>query len=138
MSKPRNKPYRPRMISIPVTGLHRDFALQAHCALVTLRCEPSSDAFDVLGGIFNLVQVAIEEDERFKREAMLINGGAKTLNQVMRKVSYGGALHEYELASIRVAVNTIDEIFPRLDVSRLYLAQITLRELQAGSRQNFQ
>lgn len=137
MARSKSKPYRPRLISIPVTGLHREFALHAHAALVTLRCAPSNDAFDMLAGIVNLIQVAIRDDERFTHEAKLINGGAMTLNQVIRKVSAGMFLQEHELASLRVAVNTIDSIFARLDVSRLYLAQITLREIQADSQPNF-
>ena len=136
MSKPRNKPYRPRTISIPVTGLHRDFALCAHAALFMLGRAPSNDSFDVLAGILNLIQVAIEHDERFQHEAVLINGGAMTLNQVMRKISAGMQLREHEFASIRVAVCTVDGIFTRLDLSRLYVAQTILRDLQAGSRPN--
>lgn len=129
MSKPR-KPYRPRMISIPVTGLHQEFALHAHTALFMLGHAPSNDSFDSLAGILNLVQVAIENDKRFAHEAKLINGGAMTLNQVAKKINAGLRLQEHELASLRVAVNTIDNIFPRLDVSRLYLAQITLRDMR--------
>ena len=132
MSKPR-KSYRPRMISIPVTGLHQEFALHAHCALVTLRCAPSNDAFDMLAGIINLIQLTIQNDERFIHEAKLINGGAMTLNQIMRKISKGINLQEHELASLRVAVTAIDSIFSRLDVSQLYLAQNTLCNLQTGA-----
>ena len=137
MSKPRNKPYRPRLISIPVTGLHQEFALHAHAALFMLGHAPSNDSFDALAGILNLIQVAIENDERFTHEAKLINGGAMTLNQVAKKVAARMRLKEHEFASLRVAVNTVDAIFTRLDVSRLYVAQAVLRDLQAGFRPNF-
>ena len=134
MNKPRNKAYKPRLISIPVTGLHQEFALHAHAALFMLGHAPSNDSFDALAGMLNLIQVAIENDVRFIHEAKLISGGAMTLNQIARKVAARIPLKEHEFASLRVAVNAVDAIFTRLDVSRLYVAQTILRDLQAGHR----
>ncbi len=134
MARSKDKKYRPRMIKIPVTGLHRDLALHAHAALVTLRYSPSVDAFDMLAGIINMIQVTIENDERFTHEAKLITGGAATLNQISKKIEAHLALHEHELASIGVAVNTVDSILSKLDVSRMHLAQLSVRKLQTISR----
>lgn len=134
MARSKDKKYRPRMIRIPVTGIHRELALHAHAALMTLRYSPSIEAFDMLAGIINMVQVTIENDLRFTHEAKLITGGAATLNQIAKKIESGLALHEFELASICVAVNTIDCILSKLDVSRMHLAQLSVRKLQAISR----
>ena len=83
----------------------------------------------MIAGILNMIQVTIENDERFIHEAKLINGGAATLNQVSRKIESGQALQEFELGSIQVAVNTVDSILTRLDVTRMHLAQLTVRRL---------
>ena len=128
MARSKDKKYHPKPIRIPVTGLHREMALHAHAALVTLRYSPSIDAFDMLAGILNMIQMTIANDERFVHEAKLINGGAATLNQISKKVESGLALQEHELASIQVSVNAVDSILSRLDVTRMHLAQLTLRK----------
>ena len=129
MARSKNKKYRPKPIRIPVTALHGEMALHLHAALATLRYQPSVEAFDMIAGILNMIQVTIENDERFIHEAKLINGGAATLNQVSRKIESGQALQEFELGSIQVAVNTVDSILTRLDVTRMHLAQLTVRRL---------
>ena len=134
MARSKNKKYRPRLVHIPVTGLHREMALHAHAAVATLRYAPSPDAFDMVAGILNMIQVTIKDDDRFVHEAKLINGGATTLNQISKKIDAGLALHEHELASICVAVNTVDAILSKLDVSRMHLAQLSVRQLQAINR----
>jgi hypothetical protein len=134
MTRPKNKKYRPKPIRIPVTGLHSEMALHLHAALMTLRYQPSVDAFDMLAGILNMIQVTIENDERFIHEAKLINGGAATLNQIARKIESGQSLQEFELGSIQVAVNTVDLILARLDVTRMHLAQLTVRKLQRAQQ----
>ena len=134
MARSKNKKYRPRLIHIPVTGLHREMAMHAHAALVTLRYAPSPDAFDMVAGILNMIQVTIKNDGRFVHEAKLITGGAATMNQVSKKIDARLALQEHELASICVAVNTVDAILSKLDVSRMHLAQLSVRQMQAAQR----
>lgn len=109
--------------------LHDEIAMHIRAALVTLTYAPSSDAFDMLAGVLNVVQVAIQNDARFVHEAKLINGGAATMNQISKKVDRGLALQEHELASIRVSVNTVDEMLPRLDVGKLNAARIWVNDI---------
>ena len=137
MARSKDKKYRPRIIKIPVTGLHRELALHAHAALAALRYSPSVDAFDMLAGIINMIQVTIENDERFTHEAKLITGGAATLNQISKKIESRLALQEFELASIQVSVNAVDSILSRLDVTRMHLAQLTVRKIQKNENLNW-
>lgn len=133
MARPRNKKYRPKPIAIPVMKpLHDEMAMHLRAALVTLNYAPSNDAFDMLAGVLNVVQVAIQNDVRFLHEAKLINGGAATMNQISKKVDRGLALQEHELASIKVSVNVIDEILPRLDVSKLNAARIWVNRISGS------
>lgn len=127
MARSRNKKYRPKLIAIPVMRpLHDEMAMHLRAALVTLTYKPSNDAFDMLAGVLNVVQVAIQNDSRFPHEAKLINGGAATMNQISKKVDRGLALQEHELGSIKISVNTVDEILPRLDVGKLNAARVFL------------
>lgn len=130
----RRKVHTPRLVHIPITdGLRDQFGMQLHASLSCLEFAPSSDAFDALASIFNVAQLAIENDKRLMREARLINGGATALNQIQARVSRHVTLHPYEIAPIRVAVNTIDSILGRLDVSTLYLAMRKLNDLKRMS-----
>ncbi|GAB2913933.1 hypothetical protein [Paralcaligenes ginsengisoli] len=128
--KPR-KPYRPRLVRIPVTGLRDQIALHMHAALVCLEANPGQDAFDGLGAIFNVIGLTIEHDSRLSHEARLIAGGAAAMNQIEAKVCQHKLVPQnHEIAPIRIAVNAIDRILPWLDVSRMHLAQMQLRMLQ--------
>ncbi len=104
--------------------------MHAHAALVTLRYAPDPDAFESLATMMNVVQIAIDKDERFLHEAKLIRGGAATMSQVMHKVDARLPLQNHELASIEVAVTTMDQIFPRLDVTKLHLSRLALSSLK--------
>jgi hypothetical protein len=126
----RKKRYVPRLVHIPITGALRDeFAMSLHTALWCLDHSPSVEAFDKLGGIFNVVQVALENDAKHQHEARLINGGALALNQIMPKVEAGLALSDYETAPIRVGVNTIDGLLGKLSVTTIYTAMQRLNAL---------
>lgn len=104
--------------------------MHAHTALATLRYAPDMNAFESLGTLMNVIQIAIDKDLRFMHEATLIRGGAATMNQVADKIDAGLPLQDYELASIEVAVITMDQIFPRLDVTKLHLARLTLSAMR--------
>lgn len=131
MARARNKKYVPKLVKIPMTrALHQELAIHAHAALVTLRYAPSLNAFDSLATLMNVVQIAIDQDERFTHEAMLIRGGAATMSQIMHKVDARLPLQEHELASIEVAVTAMDQIFPRLDVTKLHLSRLSLSAMK--------
>lgn len=124
------KAYRPRTVRVPLTGLRDQIALQMRAALTCLQLAPSAEAFNSLAGIFNLVALAIEADQGSAHEARLICGGAAAMNQIESRTAKRQAPRDHEFAPIRVAVNAIDEVLPRLDVIRLELAQQRLRQIR--------
>ena len=121
---PRRKAYRKRLVKVPMTAGLRDLiATHMHGALAALRLAPNAEAFDALADIFNMVSLAIRDDARVSHEAMLVAGGAKTMIQIGSKCEAGLALRDHETASLTLAVSAIDDILPRIDVSRLFLSE---------------
>jgi hypothetical protein len=116
-----------------MSELRDQFGLQMHTALRCLDTAPNPDSFDALAEVFNVVQVAIEHDAQRAHEARLINGGAMALIQVEQRVRAGKAPQPYEMAPIRVAVNTIDAMLGKLDVSGLYLAIQKLKSMREAA-----
>lgn len=120
----RNKAYKPRLIRLPMTpGLSEQIALHMHASLASLRFAGDVDSFDSLAGIINMVGIAIEADPRFEREFRLVTGGAMAMNQISTLVESGLKLKDHHIAPIQVAVNVIDEILGRIDVSRLFVSE---------------
>ncbi|WP_127814884.1 hypothetical protein [Bordetella bronchiseptica] len=114
-------------------------ATHMHGALTTLRIAPSVEAFHALADIFNMVSLTIRDDARLHHEALLISGGARTMNQIGSKCEAGLALRDHEIASLTVAVSVIDAILPRIDVARLYISeQIAVALVRAEQSQGAQ
>ncbi|RSE88180.1 hypothetical protein [Achromobacter aegrifaciens] len=128
----RNKAYKgPTLPRLPVMGPLRDeFGMSLHTALSCLEHAPTEAVWMTLARTFNLVQLALEHDQRHTHEARLINGGAAALNQVEKRACRGVILHDYELAPIRVGVNTIDGLLGKLDVIKLNYARMRLNAMQ--------
>lgn len=125
---------RPRLVRIPVTSaLRNEFAQVLHTSLWCLEHAPTEDAFDNLARIFNVVQLALENDAKHQHEARLITGGAAALNQVEAKVGAGLKLAPHEVAPIRVGVNTIDQLLGRLSVSDLHEAMLRLDAMRRAA-----
>lgn len=126
----KRKAYKPRMVKIPMTKeLYDTFGIYLHVALATLQKRPDTDAFDAIAQIMNVVALTIKDDLRFIDEMLYISSGIRMMNDVSNKCTAGLPLKDYELACITLAVNTIDKILPRLDVSKLYLANATIRNI---------
>jgi hypothetical protein len=118
-----------RLPRIPMGSVLRDqFRLQLHTSLSALKTAPSTDAFDGLAEIFNVVGWALRDDAQHSREANVIEVGAAALNRIENHVFLTQRIAETEIATITAAVNEIDNLLGRLDVSKLYLA---MRELRA-------
>ncbi|CUJ51887.1 hypothetical protein [Achromobacter xylosoxidans] len=129
--KPRRKQYRPTVPRIPVMGPLRDeFGMSLHTAYSCLANAPTEDAWNALARAFNLLQLTLEHDERHAHEARLITGGASALIQIENRACRGVILHDYELAPIRVGVNTIDGLLGKLDVIKLNYARMRLNAMQ--------
>lgn len=129
--------YRPRLVRVPVTGLRDELALQLHAGLLALEKAPSPNCFDALAEIFNIIGLTLENDPRLSDESRCICGGAAALNQVEERVClHGRPPLDHELTPIRIAVNTIDAILPRLDMSRMYVAMARLQQIRLNPQQH--
>jgi len=127
----RRAKHERRLPRIPMMAELKDqFGMQMHTALSCLEMAPTSDTFDALAEVFNVVQVAIEHNPRRSHEARLINGGAMALNQAQQRICADVVPHDYEIAPIRVAVNTIDSMMGKLDVTGLYVAMQKLKAMK--------
>jgi hypothetical protein len=134
-TKPR-RTHRPRLVRIPMTaGLHDQFGMTLHTALAALAIAPSSDQFDAIGQIFNVIGLTIEHDERFSAEAVILASGASAMNQIAAGYERTGTLRptDVELLPVRNAVNVCDEILSRLDVTQLHLANVKLSAMRHRS-----
>jgi hypothetical protein len=136
----RNKAYRPRPVRIPMTpGLGDQIALHMHASLSSLAMRSDVDSFDSLAGIVNMVGVAIQNDARFEHEYRLVSGGAMAMNDIGKLIQAQLPLQDRHIAPVRVAVNAIDQILSRLDVSRLYLSErlavAAVREMRRSKEQ---
>jgi hypothetical protein len=108
-------------------GLHDAFAMQMHMSIATLRTKPCTEAFDALGWMFNVVVVTVENDPRFNEDLIHIHSGIRMMNQISNKCSAGLALKDYELGCIISAARVIDDMLPRLDVTKLHMSNLQLR-----------
>lgn len=131
-AKPRHA-HKPRLIKIPMTaGLHDQFGMALHAAFAALSVAPDRDQFDNIAQYFNVIGLAIEHDARFKDEALILNSGASAMQQIDGGWRRTGVLRPtaLELLPVRNAINICDEILPRIDVTRLHLAQVQLANLR--------
>ncbi|KCV33709.1 hypothetical protein [Bordetella bronchiseptica] len=136
----RNKRFHPSIPRLPMTGALRDrIATHMHGAFAALRLSPSAEAFDALANIVNMVGLTVQHDPAFLQQYLLINGAARTMNQIGAKVEAGIALRDHEIASLTVAVSAIDDILPRIDVARLFINEhIAVALVRAGQTQGAQ
>ena len=119
---------KPRLVRIPMSkALYEQFSMQLHTALATLRTAPCLEAYDAIGWLFNVVAVVAEEDKRFKDDLIHLYSGIRMMNQIQNKCEAKLPLKDYELACLFSAVQTVDEILPRLDVSKIHLANLHLK-----------
>lgn len=134
-SKPRHA-HKRRLIKIPMTaGLHDQFGMALHGALIGLSLAPDRDQFDNLAQMFNVIGLAIEHDARFKDEALILSSGASAMGQIDDGWRRTGVLRPtaLELLPVRNAINVCDQILPRIDVTRLHLAQVELANLRMNA-----
>ena len=108
-------------------SLHDEFGIQMHMSIATLRTSPCLEAFDSLGWLFNVVIVTVEHDPRFTDDLIHLHSGIRMMNQIANKCTAGLPLKDYELACITSAASVVDDILPRLDITKLHFANLQLR-----------
>lgn len=118
-----------RQRRIPVTSLRDDFGMSMHINLRLLAYAPTSDAFDGLATVFNVVQLAIKDDPRRSEQAAIITAGATALIAMESRVCRGVIPNDSEIAQVRAGVNAVDQIMGRMDVGALYCAMAELRSM---------
>jgi len=106
--------------------------MQLHVAMGQLAYKPCAEPYNALAEIFNVVQVALKDDRHHLIEAAVINAGAQALVAMEDTVARCIPPFEGELAQVRSAVNQIDNLLGRMDVSRLYAAMQSLKSLKDG------
>jgi hypothetical protein len=126
----RNKPHRQQRLRVPVTAeLQKELMFAAHGALTGLRLAPSKPAFDQLGGIFNVVYVAMCNADR---KSPVLESGMRALQDVARRCDTKGvlAIGRFELPPIENAVLECEALVTSLDVLGLHAASEQLRKME--------
>lgn len=127
----KRKAYKPRLIRIPMTKpLYDEFGLQMHSAFSELCRQPCEEHFCALGTIMNVVSIAIDKDAKFKDDLLFIRSGVNMMSQIANKCVAGLPLKDYEIECIKIALNRIDDILPYMDVTKLHMANLTLKGLR--------
>lgn len=132
--KPR-KSHKPKLVKIPVAKpLWDSIALQMHTSLASFESQPSIDAFDALGMIFNVFGMTVSEEPKLRDEGRIIDGAVSIMCDIAKKldglVSGAIKLRDHEIGGIRLGVRTIDAVIPRLDVSKIYIQMQRLRAMK--------
>ena len=120
----RTKAYRPKHIEIPVMpDLQKEFMFASHASLATLRLEPTSEAFDQLADLFNVISVALQDTGG---RSLILDSGMRALQDVCDRAERTGqiGLGRFELPPLENAVIECEEIVKQLDVMRLYQARL--------------
>lgn len=118
-------PRKPRAIRIPITGLRSTVALDARLAYEAIKASPDVDAFNRLVDSFNMMSVAMLNDKRFERELDIYGGATRALDEARPLIAAGVQLTARLLEPIRIGVNVIDEVLPRLDLAYLANSELT-------------
>ncbi|MDD3759155.1 MAG: hypothetical protein PHN76_13495 [Advenella sp.] len=113
----------PRPIKIPITGMRNRIALDARIAFDVLCRQPDVEKFDDLIDIFNTMTVIAHNDARFEPEKTMISGASRALILARELIANHLQLPQRLLDPIRIGVNTIDEMLPRIDVALLINAE---------------
>lgn len=136
MSQPkpkRNKPYRPRPISIPVTGLRNDFGLVLHSALSAASLGYfSKDQYDRIGGAMNCIYGALDlKPPKDPAVMTVIEGAMRTMNEAGRRGDATGVwtLHRSEQATLFSGIRKVEEILPTMDVMTLYQSMQVIKKM---------
>jgi hypothetical protein len=130
----RNKAYRPKHIQLPVMPeLQKEFMFASHGSLAALRLAPTSDAFDQLADLFNVISVALKDTGG---RSVILESGMRAMQGVCDRAETTGtlALGRFELPPIENAVIECEEIVKQLDIIRLYQARLKVTSSARISR----
>jgi hypothetical protein len=133
----RNKPYRPRAVRIPVTGLRDEFGITLYGALPAVATGSiSRKQFDNLGQAFNTLWGALylrpPKDESVMR---VIESAMRAMNDVGRRGDATGVwqMRELEQASVLAGIHKAEEHLPKMNVMDLYNAMQKFKTMPADN-----
>lgn len=134
----RSKSYRPKPISIPVTGLRNDFGLVLHSALSAAALGHfGKGQYDRIGQALNCIWGALElrppKDASIKP---VIEGAMRAMNDAGRRGDAHGVwvLRELEQAAVLAGIRKAEEHLPRMDVMALYDSMQRLKAMAREER----
>jgi hypothetical protein len=120
----RNKAYKPRLISIPVTGLRHEFALVLHSGLTAAELGYfSRDQYDRIGQAINCLYGALVlRPPRDSAVLTVIEGAMRAMNDCGRRGDASGvwALRPLEQAALLAGIKVAEEHLPKMNVITLY------------------
>jgi hypothetical protein len=139
MKKPR-KPYRPRLVNVPVTqGLVDQYAQDLRFPLMAAELGHfNTDAFDKIGAALNVIWAAVElKPLRDPSIKVVIEGGMRTMNEVSARGDKTGTwkLTQTELASVTAAANKAEQALPHLTGIDLRNAMVEMAKVRAKARE---
>lgn len=130
--KPR-KPRTVKQVKIPVTGIHKEMAMQLHGSLFALQTEPSQDSFCAVAGIFNVVGIALL-GSKFKSESRVVDGAVRTMNSIANKLDNvivgNQKILDIEMQTVINGANAIDSVLPKLTINQLYNAMQIVNKIK--------
>ncbi|ETF00951.1 hypothetical protein W822_20140 [Advenella kashmirensis W13003] len=100
-------------------------ALDARLAYEVIKATPDIYAFNRLVDSFNMMSVAMLNDKRFELELNIYGGATRALDEARTLIAAGVQLPARLLEPIRIGVNVIDEVLPRLDLAYLANSELT-------------
>jgi hypothetical protein len=133
----RNKPYRPKHIHIPVTGLRDDFGLVLHNALdAAERGYFDKVQYDRLGQALNTLYGALVLRPPKDRAVLaVIKGAMRAMNDAGARGSDTAVwqLRTYEQAALLAGIRKAEEYLPRMDVLTLHESIQRLKTMPADA-----
>jgi hypothetical protein len=120
----RNKPYRPRQIRIPVTGLSKDFGIVLHTAYSAATLGYfSKEQYDRIGQAINCLYGALVlRPPKDAAVTIVIEGVMRAMNEAgLRGYATGvWALRDTEQAALLAGIKKAEEHLPMMDVMTLH------------------
>lgn len=130
--------YRPKPISIPVTGLCDEFGLVLHSALnAAMQGHFSKVQYDRIGQALNCIYGALElRPPRDASVKLVIEGAMRAMNDAGRRGDASGvwALRDLEQAALLAGIRKAEEQLPLMNVMDLYDSMQRLKALKREER----
>ena len=133
----RNKPYRPKHVRIPITGLRDDFGLVLHTALNAAALGYfSKQQYDRVGQAINCIYGALVlRPPKDAAVLVVVEGAMRAMNDAGTRAQSSGvwALRGTEQDTLMAGIKKIEEHLPKMDVMTLYDSMQRLKAMPPGA-----